>query len=369
MAPRATDAELAIVRSKAFQEFLAFQVYQREEHRRKDEEDSLGSVQIDDSLEEEDAASFHELDDLDEPAQEENQEFDEWEGIKDDPDENDSNGDDPGAARDDLLQPPNDDIHYESIDVLIKQAKKYTAEQGYALTIKRSIRKQGITIKYWLRCDRGHTYNKNRLKGKQKRDRYSLRSISCPFECVTTHSKEGYRIWVVKADHNHSALPVASRPSVRKMALTPDIIRQIETHTAVRIKPSLIINYLLIQYPDLCIKAQDIYNYRHKIREKNLGGKTPLHALLDGLADSDDDTQGFYDYLLDEHGKIIGLFWSPGKCEDLLFAFHHVLIFDCTYRTNQCNIALFDIVGFNCMHRTFYGGFCFLAREREEDYI
>ena len=44
------------------------------------------------------------------------------------------------------------------------------------------------------------------------------------------------------------------------------------------------------------------------------------------------------------------------------------MIFDCTYRTNRYNHALFNIVGVDCLQQTFFVAFCFLAREGEEDF-
>ena len=108
-----------------------------------------------------------------------------------------------------------------------------------------------------------------------------------------------------------------------------------------------------------------MYNYKQKIRLKNLAGRTPLHALAFHLADVEEI---YWDYLLDEEQKVIGLFWSPHGCIDLIKANSEVLIFNCTYKTNRYNISLFDIVGVNCLQQIFYGGFCFLAREEEADY-
>ena len=39
---------------------------------------------------------------------------------------------------------------------------------------------------------------------------------------------------------------------------------------------------------------------------------------------------------------------------------------DCTYKTNKFRMPLFDIIGIDCLQRTFYVGFCFLAREDQD---
>ena len=125
------------------------------------------------------------------------------------------------------------------------------------------------------------------------------------------------------------------------LALTPVIRGEIEDQLTIRSKPKQVINYLHIHYPRLPFKVQDIYNIKHQLRQRNLSGKTPLHALLCALSEcSELKDKMFWDFLTDENSKVIGLFLAPAECRLLLYEYPEVLIFDCTYKTNRYNISV-----------------------------
>ena len=195
--------------------------------------------------------------------------------------------------------------------------KDHAVGQGYTITVARSKKNKGVVVKYWLRCDCGALYNRQRVKGTRKRDGHRLQSLNCPFLCISTHTPHGYMVRVEHGQHNYDPLTAVTMPSIRKCALTAAIRKEIKSQLRARIRPQQIITYLRIQHPDIPIKEQDIYNYKQKKRQENLGGKTPLHALANKLFDDDSD---YSNYLLNEDQKIIGLFWAPKDCIDILDA-------------------------------------------------
>ncbi|KAL9409227.1 hypothetical protein AB3S75_047588 [Citrus x aurantiifolia] len=62
------------------------------------------------------------------------------------------------------------------------------------------------------------------------------------------------------------------------------------------------------------------------------------------------------------------LFWAHPFAIDLLRAFPHVLIMDCTYKTNRYAFPLLEVVGVTSTEMTFSVCFAYIEREREDNY-
>ena len=63
------------------------------------------------------------------------------------------------------------------------------------------------------------------------------------------------------------------------------------------------------------------------------------------------------------------LIWTHPSGLDLLLAFVHVLIMNCTYMTNHYRMPLLEIVGVTFIDMTFYVCFAYLHAERVENYV
>ena len=62
------------------------------------------------------------------------------------------------------------------------------------------------------------------------------------------------------------------------------------------------------------------------------------------------------------------LFWAYPGSIDLLRVFSHVLIMDCTYKTNRYHLSLLEIVGVTSTDLTFLIAFAYIDTEREDNY-
>ena len=65
---------------------------------------------------------------------------------------------------------------------------------------------------------------------------------------------------------------------------------------------------------------------------------------------------------------ITDLFWAHVISIELLKVFSHVLIMDCTYKTNRCKYPLLEIVGVTLTKLTFLVAFTFMNHEYEDNY-
>ena len=264
-----------------------------------------------------------------------------------------------------LLPPPTVDT-YSTHDEAQEAVQKWAVGQGYAISRERTNIEKNRQ-RCWLRCTRGSKPNQNRrIKDEnRKRDHHSLTCINCQFMVIISNSKGGhFKLRVKNGSHSHPALPVTVLANARKQLLLKRIvyiIQQIDAGST----PKQILNGLLQRDPFLPLKERDLYNIKSDIRKANLQGLTPIQALLQKLKENPD----FYSKtLLDKNNKVIGLFFSYKSSQHLLRANSEVLIMDCTYKTNKFRMPLFDIVGIDCLQRTFYAGFCFLAREDQEHF-
>ncbi|XP_028113459.1 PKS-NRPS hybrid synthetase CHGG_01239-like [Camellia sinensis] len=65
---------------------------------------------------------------------------------------------------------------------------------------------------------------------------------------------------------------------------------------------------------------------------------------------------------------VTDLFWAHPVSLELLRAFPHVLIMDCTYKTNRYRLPLLEIIGVTSTDLTFSVAFAYLGHEREDNY-
>ncbi|XP_052289406.1 uncharacterized protein LOC127899726 [Citrus sinensis] len=110
---------------------------------------------------------------------------------------------------------------------------------------------------------------------------------------------------------------------------------------------------------------RSIYNARHRYKVKELAGRSKMQLLMSKLTEhnyiewyrSNADTDSVKD-----------LFWAHPFAIDLLRAFPHVLIMDCTYKTNMYDFPLLEVVGVTSTEMTFSVYFAYIEREREDNY-
>ena len=82
------------------------------------------------------------------------------------------------------LTPPPDQL-FMSLEALLKAAKVYAANHGYAITILQSKKnKKGILYKVWLKCDRGGKYRARDLTDDNRVHLTGTRCIEYPFSAI-----------------------------------------------------------------------------------------------------------------------------------------------------------------------------------------
>lgn len=129
-------------------------------------------------------------------------------------------------------------------------------------------------------------------------------------------------------------------------------------------RPMQILAAIQSEDQNTLISATDIRGERKTIREKQLGGRSPIEALLDDLSTAD----WVFAVKKDSNNRVQNLFFAHQKQVELLLTNPDVLLIDCTYRTNKYKLPLLHILGCTNLQTFFSAGFCFLSNETHADY-
>jgi len=95
-----------------------------------------------------------------------------------------------------------------------------------------------------------------------------------------------------------------------------------------------------------------------------LAGQSSILAFVQQLKD-----KGFWSRIeQDNESRITAVIFAHPSSLAYLQLYPHLLLIDCTYKTNKHELPLFDLVGVDASQRTFCVAFAFLSGETEEDF-
>jgi len=86
------------------------------------------------------------------------------------------------------------------------------------------------------------------------------------------------------------------------------------------------------------------------------------------LLDELDENPDILSERMDSENQITHLLLLYQKSLKIIRKNHNILLMDCTYKTNQYQMLLLNILGVTSMHTTINLGFVFMHREKEFDY-
>ncbi|CAL8171865.1 unnamed protein product [Prunus armeniaca] len=106
-----------------------------------------------------------------------------------------------------------------------------------------------------------------------------------------------------------------------------------------------------------------IYNARIRNRTKEFAGRTQMQQLLTKLSE-----HNYIEWHRTSGDIVTDLFWTHPINIDILRAFPHVLIMDCTYKTNRYRFPLLQIVEVTYTNMTFSVAYVYMNAEKEDNY-
>ena len=253
---------------------------------------------------------------------------------------------------------------FETCEALEVHAKAVANEAGYVLTRRRTrADRNGNQISIELKCDLGGTYeNRLDLTDDTRIRQSGSRLNGCPFKAF---GRKRSGAWFLSFGEEHSHPPSDDlRGHAAARRLTPSGRETVNRMTEAGSTPRSIINYLQAGTGTCNSLSRNVYNQRQAWRQGVLAGRAPLEALVDDLQNSEYQ----FRYHLDCRQRISRLLWIHPKSVNLLHCFPHVLLMDCTYKTNKFKMPLLSIIGITATHRSFFGCFAFLQDETMEGY-
>ena len=273
----------------------------------------------------------------------------------------------------DLPPPPEDS--FDSYGTAKHNAHDWARRHGYDLSVKKAYKNKDRKIhRRVLTCTRGGKLdNKRKLTEETRvRKKRSSKRGGCKAQIwlVAEDSSNPEGTWSIRhargtrsSRHNHSKACETDLPGHRRRARKQEINEIIRQHRAARIKPQQTLAVIQQQFPDLPVVLKDVLNERSRQRREFIDTHTPAEATILLL-----DEHGFYkDLVVGEDSRVKRLFFTDKESIDLVRRWH-VFILDCTYKTNEYNLPLLNIVAASCLNKTIQVGLCFLSGESEEDY-
>lgn len=128
-------------------------------------------------------------------------------------------------------------------------------------------------------------------------------------------------------------------------------------------RPKDILTTIKSRDPSNTSTMRTIYNARYFARIIARAGRTQMQQLLKNLRD-----HHYIEYHRSENHMVTDLFWCHSFSLQMLRTFPHVLIMDCTYKTNRYRFPLFEIVGITSTEQTFNVAFVYMSKETEDNY-
>ncbi|XP_062012413.1 uncharacterized protein LOC133728965 [Rosa rugosa] len=280
-----------------------------------------------------------------------------------------------------------DFLIFESKDALLQWVRSVGRKNNMVIIIRRSdtgvVGNKKKRPKLRFCCERGGDYKrvvksntnteKSNAESKEKDDGSSEKKerprASGTKKCGCPFALRGINIvgdeWMLEVTcgvHNHPhsqslhGHSYAGRLSKEEHAMLVDMTNSL-------MKPKDILTALKKRDPENVTIMKTIYNVRKVHRMKLMAGRSQMQSLLQKLSE-----HNYIEHHRSEGNIVTDIFWCHPYSLQILRTFPHVLIMDCTYKTNRYRFPLFEIVGVTSTEMTFNVAFVYILKETEDNY-
>ncbi|XP_012846864.1 PREDICTED: uncharacterized protein LOC105966831 [Erythranthe guttata] len=232
----------------------------------------------------------------------------------------------------------NVDVEFEIGKELVVWAKKTDATHGHRLIVTSSQKNVYVVI----RCHVSRKGRKKPTEGVKQRN-VGTKKCGCPFRIYCSGNQYGglWRMNLKNSIHTHATLPYLNGQG-------PDSRLTLEEYEVVKllrrshVKPALIMDRLRKDNPQTSTSVKHVYNQLEKMKKENMVGKTVIQHVMSNLQESGYE----YRYRSNEAGDTLTdlMFAAPISLK-LLRLFSHVVLMNCTYKTNRYVMPLLERVG------------------------
>ncbi|BFG22361.1 hypothetical protein CerSpe_086350 [Prunus speciosa] len=187
------------------------------------------------------------------------------------------------------------------------------------------------------------------------------KKCGCSFllKCVNIGDVDDWKLEVVCGVHNHpiseylQGHSFVGRLSQEENALLVDMSKSL-------VKPRDILVTLKDRDAMNVSTMKTIYNARIRNITKEFAGRTQMQQLLTKLSE-----HNYIQWHRTSGDIVTDLFWTHPINIEILRAFPHVLIMDCTYKTNRYRFSLLQIVGVTSTKLTFSVAYVYITHQTE----
>ncbi|KAK9291532.1 hypothetical protein L1049_019480 [Liquidambar formosana] len=257
-------------------------------------------------------------------------------------------------------------------EALCNWAREVGRQNGFVIVITKSdVTSKGRTARLTLGCERGGYYI-NRKKDVETEHEKKRRKETGTKKCGWPFALKGKKMpdddeWMLKVlygIHNHEAAKYLEGHSYIGRLLEQENSLVLDMSMKMSRPKDILVT---LKRKDILNTStlRTIYNAHLNNRVKEKAGRSQMQYLLGKLAE--------HKYIewhksSDDSDAILDLFWAHPRSVELFRAFPHVLIMDCTYKTNKYRLPLFEIVGVTSTNLTFFVAFVYIQHERENNY-
>ncbi len=108
-----------------------------------------------------------------------------------------------------------------------------------------------------------------------------------------------------------------------------------------------------------------MYNIKTQMRRNELDSMTSMQTLMHQLNEND----WTFAFQKDRLNQVTHFLFAKKSSQSILKINYEVLIMNCTYKINRYKMSLMIIFDQIVLHKTFYVVFCFMTKEKQNDYV
>jgi hypothetical protein len=260
-------------------------------------------------------------------------------------------------------------MSFDSLDELEGFYKTYAHECGFSVRIGAQGKKNDVVEHKRFVCSR-EGFTRRCAEAKNQKKHFETRCGCNARVYVRLGQDKRYYIASFVEEHNHGLVSPDKIPFLRS---NRTICQRAKTTLFTCHKASIGTSqaYRLLQVSDGfdnigCMK-RDLQNYYRGLREKIKNADAQLFvAQMERKKEA--NSAFFYDFAVDEHGKLVYIFWADATCRKNYTHFGDLVSVDATYSTNQYNMKFAPFTGVNHHMQSVFFGAAFLANEKIESY-
>jgi hypothetical protein len=260
-------------------------------------------------------------------------------------------------------------MSFSNLDEVEGFYKTYAHKCGFSVRIGGQGKKNDVVDHKRFVCSR-EGFTRRRVESNKQKKHFETRCGCNARIYVKLGQDNRYYIASFVEEHNHG---LVSPDKISFLRSNRTVSERAKTTLFTCHKASIGTSqaYRLLQVSDDfdnigCMK-RDLQNYYRGLREKIKNAYAQLFvAQMERKKEA--NSAFFYDFVVDDHGKLVYIFWANAISRKNYSHFGDLVSFDATYSTNQYNMIFAPFTGVNHHMQSVLFGAAFLANEKIESY-